>query len=176
MRKPVMLVFVAALFGACGSKGEPGQDWSGRPLEVTIEESVNGVAFTIQAPKGLKHEADRATEVTRWWRADVHDYFSEPSFTVSYESIPAKDLAGFIRGSLLDADEVIAKQEELADGFVLVHHNPGKSLAYAQVLTRKGDVHLRCSASQARDGGLPSFERTLAWLEALCRSLTIQGS
>ena len=44
----------------------------------------------------------------------------------------------------------------------------------AHVLKRKGDATLECRASQAKQGGVPSHDETLAWLEQICASLTIE--
>lgn len=174
----VTILGVLALAACGGGKDAgPGKDWSGRPLDQTIASQVNGVAFTVQAPAGMKLEGeDTPTEITKRWRADVDDYFSEPGFSVAYASIPPKDVAGFIADQMIDEGDVIVKQETLpADGgFLVVHHTAKKGLAYARVLKRQGEHHLTCTASQAKDGGLPSFDQTLAWLERLCLSLTIQ--
>jgi hypothetical protein len=43
----------------------------------------------------------------------------------------------------------------------------------AEIMKTKGDAHLACRASQAKTGGVPSPDATMAWLEKLCSSLTI---
>lgn len=177
MRKP--LAFLVVLAAACGGKKSsgPGQDWSGKPLDQKIEAKVNNVAFSLMVPKGMRAEegGDTSPEaITRSWEADLEDQWSEPHFAVSYASIPAKDLDGFLEDRMLDDDEVIVKKEATADGFVVTHHSKTKGLVYAEVMKIKGEHHLECRASQAKDGGVPSFDKTIAWLEKLCSSLTIE--
>lgn len=172
--RPIALALVLVLV-ACG-KDEPGKDWSGKPLDATIEDKVNGKAFRILAPKGMKLDdigGAGPDAISKHWLADVGDYFSEPSFTVSYDSIPAKDLDGFLADAMLDDKDVVAKKEATADGFVLVTHTKNKGIVRAFVGKAKGDVHLKCRASQARTGGVPNPDATMAWLERLCLSLTI---
>ena len=161
---------------ACGGKGEsgPGKDWSGKPLDVTIKDKVKGVEFSIQAPAGMKLERDEGPDaVTKRWEADLDDNFSEPGFSVAYASIPPKDLETFVKYATVDDTDVIAKQEATDDGFKLVYHTKNKGIVRVEILKRKGEHHLTCRASQAKDGGVPSPDKTIAWLEQLCGSLTI---
>ena len=161
---------------ACGSKGEsgPGKDWSGKPLDVTIKDKVKGVEFSIQAPAGMKLERDEGPDaITKSWEADLDDPFSEPGFSVAYASIPPEDLDGFVDNAMVDEKDVIAKKETLDDGFKLVYHTKNKGIVRVHVLKRKGEHSLVCRASQAKDGGVPSPDKTIAWLEQLCGSLTI---
>jgi hypothetical protein len=175
MNKLMTFALVVGL-AACGGKKEsgPGQDWSGKPLDVTIEDKVNNVGFTLKAPKGMKLDGDAAPEaVTKMWKADVKDYFSEPSIMVSYASIPPKDLDGVVRDAMLDDNDVVAKKEATADGFVLVTHTKKKGIVRVETYKTKGEHTLTCRVSQAKDEGVPSPEKTMAWMEQLCGSLTI---
>ncbi|MCA9675015.1 MAG: hypothetical protein H6709_17470 [Kofleriaceae bacterium] len=180
MMKRVMILPLALglALTACGKKGDdgPGKDWSGKALDVTVENKVNNVAFKVQLPKGMKFDGDDdgPEVITKMWKADVHDYFSEPSVMISYEAIPATDIDGFVKDAMLDDKDVIAKQEKTADGFVLVTHTKNNGIVAVEVMKVKGDAHLVCRASQAKDGGVPSPDKTMAWLEQLCSSLTIQ--
>ena len=177
MRKRVVLCMF--LF-ACGKQSEPGADWSAKPLDATIESKVKGVPFKLSVPKGWKFDGvgsakeDDADAITKEWRPDVKDYFSEPSVSVSYAAIPAKDLDGFVSDAMLDKDkDEIAKKEQTADGFVMLSYKKkDKGIVRVHVLKRKGDVHLNCRASQAKTGGVPSPDATMAWLEKMCGSLT----
>jgi hypothetical protein len=174
------LLLCLLVAGACGKTAEPGADWSQKPLDTTVENKVNNVPFKVSMPKGWKFddiagrkENDDA-EITKMWRPDVKDYFSEPGLTISYAAIPAKDLDSFVKHTMLDeAKDVIAKKEQTADGFVLVSHTKNKGIVRVQMLKRKGDVHLNCRASQAKQGGVPSPEATMAWLEKMCGTLTL---
>lgn len=174
------LIAAAVLVGlvACGGDKKddgPGKDWSGKPLDVTIKEKVKGVEFTIQAPAGMTLDgADAGPDaITKRWDADVKDYFSEPGFSVAYSAIPPKTLDDFVTYAMLDDNDVVAKKEATADGFVLASHTKNKGIVRVEVLKKKGEHHLTCRASQAKQGGVPSPDKTLAWLEQLCGSLTI---
>lgn len=169
------------MIAACGGGASPGQDWSKRPLDLAIESKVNGVAFALSIPKGWKFDAvgdDKETDpalISKQWRPDMKDYFSEPSVMVSSEAIPAKDLDGFVADAMLDDKDVIAKKAATPDGgFVLVTHTKNHGIVRAQIMKVKGDAHLVCRASQAKDGGVPSPEATMAWLEQLCGTLVIR--
>ena len=165
---------------ACGKNAEPGADWSQKPLDATIESKVHGVPFKLSVPKGWKFddasgrkEAD-PDEITKQWRPDVKDYFSEPSVTVSYAALPPTDLDGFVKDAMIDEKkDVIAKKEQTPDGFVMLYHTKNKGIVRVQLLKRKGDVNLNCRASQAKTGGVPSPDATMAWLEKMCSSLTL---
>jgi hypothetical protein len=173
----VLTVVVGAAVAGCGKGGGgggPGKDWSGKPLDVTIESKVKGAGFRIQAPAGMKLDGDDAPDaITKSWKADVGDYFSEPSFQVAFASIPAKDLDTFVKYGMVGAKDVIAKKEATADGFVLVTHGADHGMIAVSVQKAKGETHLTCRASQAKTGGVPNPTATMAWLEKLCASLTI---
>ena len=168
---------LCAILVACGKNAEPGADWSQKPLDDTVESRVHGVPFKISMPKGWKLEeigkVNDPDEIVREWRPDVKDQWSEPSVAVSYAAIPAKDLDGYVSDAMMDKKDVIAKKEQTADGFVLVYHTQNKGIVRVHVLKRKGDVHLNCRASQAKTGGVPSPDATMAWLEKMCGSLTL---
>lgn len=173
------LLLGAVLFG-CGKKSEPGADWSAKPLDATIESKVNNVAFKLSLPKGWTFDGasgekvDDPAAISKEWRPDIKDYFSEPSVTISYAAIPPTDLAGFVKDAMLDeGKDVIAKQEQTPDGFVLVYHTKNKGIVRVHTMKTKGDAHVFCRASQAKTGGVPSPDATMAWLEKLCGSLKL---
>lgn len=173
----LMLSLVAC--GGGGTKDEgPGKDWSGKPLEVTITDKVKNLGFTIKAPKGMKLEerGEAGPEaISKRWEADMKDNWNEPGFTVSYKAIPAKTLEEYVKDAMLEEKDVIAKQEAIADGFVLVTHTKNKGIVRAQVMKRKGEEHIECRASQAGNRGpVKNPDKTLVWLEQLCSSLAFQ--
>ncbi len=87
-----------ALLVACGGgKDEIGKDWSGVPIDTAVTSHIGNVPFDIKLPAGWKADESDTSDVSRGWRPDVHDYFSEPSVTVLKESIPTEDL-GRVRG------------------------------------------------------------------------------
>ena len=86
--------------------------------------------------------------------------------------MPDSDPALFL--TLTDeGKDVIAKQEQTADGFVLVYHTKNNGIVRVHTLKTKGDTNLFCRASQAKTGGVPNPDATMAWLEKLCGSLTL---
>jgi hypothetical protein len=113
--------------------------------------------------------------ITRSWEADMKDNWNEPGFSVSYASIPPQTIEDYVKHAMLDDNDVVAKQEATADGFVLVTHTKNKGIVRAQVMKRKGTDHLECRASQAGDRGpVKNPDKTLVWLEQLCGSLAFQ--
>lgn len=173
-------LLLGATLVACGKSSGPGADWSAKPLDATIENKVNNVAFKLSVPKGWTFDAasgekeDDPAAISKEWRPDMKDYFSEPSVTISFAAIPPKDLPGFIKDAMLDeGKDVIAKQEQTADGFVLVYHTKNNGIVRVHTLKTKGDTNLFCRASQAKTGGVPNPDATMAWLEKLCGSLTL---
>ncbi len=181
MNKHVITAALLLSVVACGGGGKdegPGKDWSGKPLEVTITDKVKNVGFTIKAPKGMKLEerGDQGAEaITRSWEADMKDNWNEPGFSVSYAAIPAKTIDDYVKHAMLDDNDVVAKKEATADGFVLVTHTKNKGIVRAQVMKRKGEEHIECRASQAGNHGpVKNPAKTLVWLEQLCSSLAFQ--
>jgi hypothetical protein len=165
---------------ACKGGGGESSDWSQKPLDQTIQDKVKGAGFRLQIPAGWKLDttlgpkAADPNEITKEWRPDVKDYFSEPSVSVSYQSIPAKDLDGYIKDAMLSDKDQIAKKEQTADGFVLVTHTKNNGTVRARIMKAKGAVHIECRASQAKTGGVPNPPATMAWLEKMCATLTIE--
>ncbi len=41
------------------------------------------------------------------------------------------------------------------------------------LVKRKGDVNLECTATQAKNGGVPSADAVAGWLEQLCDTLAV---
>jgi hypothetical protein len=162
-----------ALLVACGSSG-PGADWSNKPLTETATGKVNGFAFKLKLPAGMKLEPQRGNDISMDWKADVDDYFSEPSVQVLFDSIPAKDIAGLVEEEVLGKRDVVQEKTAIPDGMRVVYHTDNYGIANVVVAKAKGATHLKCRASQAKQGGVPSPEKTLAWLVQLCMTLEIQ--
>ena len=169
-----MRIALVTFLVACGGSGGPGGDWSGKPIDQVTKGTVNKAAFTIKLPAGMKLDGPAGGDIAQEWRADVDDYFSEPSVMVSFASIPATTIEDYVRDAMLDAKDVVAKQAALPDGFVLLTHTQNNGIVRAHVMKVKGATHLDCRAAQAKDGGVPNPEKTLAWLEQLCLTLTPQ--
>lgn len=165
----IALCLVATTLFACGSSAEPGKDWSKTPLDATVEGTVKGVAFKVSVPKGWVPAGDMENQ----WRPDVKDYFSEPDVTVRAPFTTVKTVDDFVGNAMLDAKDVVGKKAQTADGFVLVTHTKNNGTVRAFVLKAKGEAQIVCEAEQAKTGGVPSPDATMAWLEQLCSSLTL---
>ncbi len=166
----VAVALVIALSGCGKDKKAPGLDWSGKELK-PVKNKVKGIDFTISLPDGMKLE-DPNAEITLHWKADMDDYFSEPGVAVSFAAIPASTLDKHVERAMLDDTHTIAKKQEIEDGFLLAYHTKNKGIVKVSVLKKKGDTALQCRASQAKQGGVPSPDKTMAWLEKICLSLT----
>lgn len=173
-------VAFCVLVAACGKEAEPSTDWSQAPLDTTIESSVKEVPFTLSLPRGWRYSTAHERkeydpqQITKEWRPDAENYFNEPSVTVAYAGEPAKSLDAFVRETMLDAaKDVIEKETQTHDGYVLAYHSRSQGVLRVEMLKTKGDQSLYCRASQARGGGVKNPAATLAWLEKVCDSLTL---
>jgi hypothetical protein len=172
-----LLAVSLALAPACGKKNdddkepaEPGRDWSGKALK-PVSVTVGGKAVTVTLPDGLKLEKDEAEY--KGWIADVKDYFSEPSISLGIIITAPKTPDEAVRDAMVD-DDVVARKEAIPGGFVVTHHGAKKGLVTTQTWKAAGDKTVTCRAAQAKEGGVPSFEKTKAWLEKICLSVTVK--
>ncbi len=164
---------------ACGKDAPSfGQDWSKRPLapvtetlESTIGSTTRTATFSIDLPAKMKKEASGGHLE---WRADLDDNFSEPSVSVGFSMMPAS-VEEALRVTMPDKNDVIVKSVEIDGGFIVVSHTKTKGIVRVEAWKRQGERDaLTCRASQAKTGGVPSPDATLAWLETICTSLTVK--
>ncbi len=80
----------------------------------------------------------------------------------------------YVASAMLDDKYVIEHKEMNGDFFIISAHTKNNGIVKVSLLRQKGDTSLECHASQAKTGGVPSPEATLAWLEKLCQTLTIK--
>lgn len=149
-------------------KDAPGQDWSGVALK-PVEQTVEGVKVTIDLPEKMTLQDDEPTR--KVWRADMKDYFSEPSVWLSTLSSAPKTLEEATKHYMVGKDNEIVRKEEVNGGFLITHHTAKKGLLYATYFKAMGGKHFVCKSSQAKDGGVPNFEKTKEWLEKICLSM-----
>lgn len=152
-----------------GKKDEgPGKDWSGKPLKA-VETTIGGVKVTLELPEKMKVDADEADR--KAWRADLDDYFSEPHVVLMSIATAPKTLEEATKHYMVEQKYVVARKEEVAGGFLVTHHSEKKGLLYATFFKSIGGKNIVCKSSQAKDDGVPNFEKTKAWLEKICLSL-----
>src|SRR5687768_16782176 len=120
MRSALAVVLLAA---ACGESGPT--HWKKQPLE-TMEGSNDGVAFTIQLPKGMQKSSVESKYSVEWgYHAKVgdEDYVFAPSVSVSKAS-KKQTLDEAIKGeSSVKAPTDVVFKEETANGYVFALEN-----------------------------------------------------
>jgi len=173
-----LMISMALVLSACGKKDgkdakhdEPGKDWSGKPLKAT-DGAIGELKFTIDLPEVFK--IDNQGDVNIAWKADLEDYFSEPSVQVLLASIPAKTPEEFVQNAMLGKNDEVLKSEKTADGFLLEYATKNKGILHISIQKVAGEKALVCNASQAKQGGVPNFEATRAWLGKICGSLKVK--
>jgi hypothetical protein len=168
MTKEVLALLVVV---ACGKPGG-GNDWSAKPLN-PVSGTAHGVAFKIQLPDGLQPDKLGTSELGPAWEAASGDRFSSPSITVLFESIPAKT-PDELAAEMTDGGKAeVARKEAVTGGLAVTVQSAKHGMVRARVLKFVGDKALECTASQANNDGLPSFDATKSWLEKICMSLTV---
>jgi hypothetical protein len=171
-----LTITLTLVLSACGGKKDekgkkddgPGQDWSAKALK-PVDGAIGEVKFTIDLPEGFK--VDNQGDVNIAWRPDLDDYFSEPSVQVLLASIPAKTPEDFVQNAMLGKNDEVLKSEKTADGFWLEYATKNKGILRVSVQKTLGEKTLVCNASQAKQGGVPNFEATRAWLGKICGSM-----
>jgi hypothetical protein len=162
MRSYVLALLVAA---ACG-KPKKADDWSKTPFK-TIDASTGGVAFTISMPETW----DKRTPPDEGWGPTTGDQFQRPYVTVSNVSL---DLATSVESAIATAGakpEQIVRKESRPDGYHLTEVHD-ETLIRASVFKKVGSSYLWCTAAQANDAGIASFEATKQALVKVCESLS----
>lgn len=161
-----------ALLVACSRSGAPGGDWSRVALDDTIESSVMNANFQIKLPKGWKRDVN--DEHMKGWRPDVEDFMSAPSVTVGYVQQQPPSLDAYTEALTFPGTPIVDKKIMNADYLVVVSHTVDNGIVKVDYMSHKGDTYIGCSAFQMKDGGVPSPQATMEWLERLCKTLTIK--
>jgi hypothetical protein len=94
-----------------------------------------------------------------------------PHFAVSYAAIPPKTLDKAVENMMANDKETISRKEVIEGGFIVTKHGNSKGIVQVEVWKQAGDKTLSARCSQAKNGGLPDFDKTKAWLEKVCLSL-----
>jgi hypothetical protein len=165
MNRLLISVGVTAAIAACGKGG--GSDWTSKPAK-TIAATVRGVAFTIEAPEGMRQQA-KPDELQLDFLID--DYVKTPDITVRASGY-AKTLDDYVKSEKEVTNWV--RRDALPDGYVVSYENPnykGKEDYLVYVHRTFGDKVLTC------EGRLTPWERgatskdKLPALEKVCLSI-----
>jgi len=168
---------------AAPAPAEELKDRSATPLK-TVSETIDGVAFSVDAPEGTKREASDKEKWISWSFTDGNP-FKDPSITVKLmdAAMAPRDLDALVRGSIgMSQDKPppeVFKKEELAGGagmLALAGRADGQYLKLVMI-HRKDDKVLQCSVTYRTGTGrpddkpIPNVDAVKAWAEKLCGSV-----
>lgn len=140
-------------------------DWSARPL-VPQEGAADNLKFRWTVPEGMKRDPTGAGFALR----GADDGQPSPRLRVMTERALPPTLAAAIKAARL-ADAVVSRKDEIPGGFVVSGHSEKKDQILVNVWREYGGAAIRCQASYAGSKGIPSFEKMLSMLEAICLSV-----
>jgi len=159
--------------GAFGGTAET-PDWSAKKL-VTLEGSIEGLAFMIEVPEGLPRDKRQSGD----WEDPDPKYDHAPKiFTSTIEIKRIQDLKEAKYHATLDANaKTWVREQSRPDSWALTMAEPDKSRIEVIVYKQANDeVFIKCKAVQATASGpLPSYAKTRQMLEAICDSLKPTG-
>jgi hypothetical protein len=158
------------------------RDWSGDALR-TAPGLAGKLRYTIDLPADLRPSGGGTLSTYRSarWGDGV---YTDLEVSVHAGMVPPSLESVIENKTGMGADDHVVKtKEDLADGFLVTHHSPDKSVVQT-ILWRmpsaedKGQLKtaLACVAKQSAPDGVPNFEATVAQLEKICRSLAIDGT
>lgn len=138
MRTALLLLGVLA---ACGGGGS-GDDWSKRPVK-PISATVDGIAFTIEVPEGMRQRA-KADELELDFHVD--GYAKTPNLRIRAGGF-AESVEKYAETQ--QAVETWLRKEATPDGYIASHENSsykGKEDYIVYAYKKVGDKVLTCSA------------------------------
>ncbi len=168
---------------AAPASSEELKDRSVTPLK-TVSETIDGVAFTVDAPEGTKRETDAKDKWINWTFTDGNP-FKDPSVTVKlmHAVMAPRDLDALVRGSVgMSQDKPppeVFKKEELPGGAGMIALAGRTDGQYFKLVAihRKDDKVLQCTVTyrtgtgRPEDKPIPNVDAAKAWAEKLCRSV-----
>lgn len=158
-------------------------DRSATPLK-TVSETIDGVAFSIDAPEGTKREANDKDKWINWTFTDGNP-LKDPSVTVKLvdAAMAPRDLDTLARRAVgMSQDKPppeVTKKEELPGGagmFALAERADGQYFKL-EAIHRKDDKVLQCTVTYRTGTGrpddkpIPNVAAAKTWAEKLCGSL-----
>lgn len=151
--------------GGAGGAAE-GDDWSAVALKVQ-DIDVKGAAFTVTLPDGMARDPD--------WPGTSYivpkaDNFSLPKFRFELGACDAEAAGMQLKmGSTQAKPLTVAKQGEVAGGYAITAHTADKgTLWYFACKPLGAKLAIQCTGSQAKTGGVPNADATLAMFEKVC--------
>lgn len=194
MPRPFLLLYLVTTLAACGKSDPPPATRTrpagdeGGPLHVVdhskealtrVQDSVQGVSFSLELPAGLKREAKDA--YVHWTMGG--NSFLEPSITVMKVdglSFPTSVDDAAERALRIKGEErTVPSKRATAQGFLVTTQRPDGQFLAVTCHVKKGDAILegswmqRTGTGRSTDQPIPSLDATRAWAEQICGSLTI---
>ena len=141
-------------------------DWSRVAFEShTI--TRDGVAFTIDVPKGLPRDS---RDPARWDNAKP-EFDHVPKVSARLAVDPEITLAKAVASDNTDASAEFVRKEDRPSGFAYTKIASDRHYIYATTMTRTGGKLIECTASQVNEGPLSNPDGTRAMLEKICDSV-----
>jgi hypothetical protein len=141
---------------------------------VAVKEAFGDLRFSIAVPRGFTADKLHNPNAKRWQAYDAGNPFvvmvehMDPPPT-TFEAYEAS--LGLPRANL-----VVVRKQTLGDGSFSLITRRASSSGINVFLSRK-DHRLSCQAAYARgdaDAALPNFDATLAYLDKICASLSLE--
>jgi hypothetical protein len=158
------LLAALLLLAACGDSGP--DHWSKRPTE-TVAATVDGIAFSIDVPKGMRMEA-KPDEVELDFLIDDRVYTPNLHIRASSSGGTADEELKF------EKNPNVLRKEDLPDGFVVSFENsayPGKEDYIVRAARRAGDRWLTCSGRVTRWKKDEKVKDSVPLVEKMCLSI-----
>ena len=150
---------------ACGKSKTAPDDWSKTAFK-QIDASTGGVGYSIALPENWEPRKPP----DEGWGAPTGDPFKRPSAHVSNVSADfASSLESAISAAGAKPENVVRKETKGGDFFITEVHE--QTLIRATTFKKVGGSLLWCTATQANDDGIPSFEATKKALVKICDSV-----
>jgi len=159
------VLYAMLVLAACGKSKQAADDWS-KTATKTIDASTGGVTFSIALPETWEPRKPP----DEGWGPVTGDQFKRPYATVSNVSVDfASSLESAISAAGAKPEQVVRK--EAKDGNYAITEVHEQKMIRATTFKKVGGSYLWCTAAQANDDGIASFDATKIALVNICDSL-----
>jgi len=164
------LLIVALVVGACGGGGGAGgggDDWTSKPIK-TVAATVDGIAFTIDLPDGMRQKAEDGGVHFDFL---VGEYVKTPEVTVRAGGF-AKTLEDYLKSEASTKDWL--RKDTLPDGYITSAENSaykGKEDYLVYAYRTAGDKVLTCQARVTPWSRGATTKDKVPLVEKMCLSL-----